>query len=59
MNYDEYLDNTHEVNEKSRLSRKELVKRNKKLTLKLAQFNKEKIMKNMNKYAVGFTGWDR
>lgn len=58
MKYNDFIKITDDVNEKSKISKKELIKRNKKLTLKLKQFNKERILKQMNKNVAGFSFWD-
>ena len=58
MKYNDFIKITDDVNEKSKISKKELIKRNKKLTLKLKQINKERILKQMNKNVAGFSFWD-
>lgn len=58
MKYNDFIKITDDVNEKSKISKKELIKRNKKLTLKLKQFNKERLLKSMNKYVAGSSFWD-
>ena len=58
MKYNEFIKITDNVNEKSETSKKERRVRNKKLTLKLRQFNKERLLKQMNQYVAGSSCWD-
>ena len=58
MKYNEFIKITDNVNEKSKTSKKERRARNRKLTLKLRQFNKERILKQMNQYVAGSSCWD-
>jgi len=58
MIYNEFIKDRNEINEKSKISKKELLLKNKKLALKLIQFKKERILKSMNKFVAGPSVWD-
>jgi len=58
MIYNEFIKDRNEINEKSKISKKELLLKNKKLVLNLNQFKKERILKSMNTYVNGPSAWD-